>query len=72
MMEGEVVFYDQSDLDDWKPRPRALLQELIDTDTTSPLGQLFAEWNSANKRSIDEYARRRIVREGLSEVLEAK
>lgn len=71
-MEGEVVFYEPADLKNWRPRPRALVQELVQTDTTSTLGRLYAEWNAANRRSIDEYARRRIKREGLRQVLETR
>jgi len=57
-MEGEVVFFDQRALDEWKPRPRALIAELVETDTTSPLGKLYAEWNAGNRQAIDEYERR--------------
>jgi hypothetical protein len=57
-MEGEIVYYDRSELDAWRPRPRALVQELVETDTTSPLGQLYAEWNAGNRQAIDEYERK--------------
>lgn len=57
-MEGEIVYYDRSELDAWTPRPRALVQELVETDTTSPLGQLYAEWNAGNRQAIDEYERK--------------
>lgn len=56
-MEGEIVFYDQADLDEWTPRPRALVAELVG-DTTSPLGQLYDEWNKANQRARTAYAER--------------
>jgi hypothetical protein len=56
-MEGEIVFYSQRDLDEWRPRPRGLVAEL-QADTTSPLGQLYAKWNEANQRARDEYERR--------------
>jgi len=48
-MEGEIVFYDPSILED----PPELVE-----DTTSPLGRLFARWNERNRRARDEYERR--------------
>lgn len=56
-MEGEIVFYDQPDLEAWKPREYVPLDE----DTISPLGQLYAAWNAVQRRTIDEYDRRRRV-----------
>lgn len=53
-MEGEIVYYDQAELDDfYRERP-----ELIE-DTISPLGQIYAEWNTIQRATIDEYDRRR-------------
>lgn len=53
-MEGEIVFYEQRDLDDWRPRPHGLIEELHE-DTISPLGQLYADWNARNRAAIEEY-----------------
>lgn len=55
-MEGEVTFFSQAQLDEWRPRPRALVAELH-SDVTSPLGQLYAEWNAGNRRAIEDYDR---------------
>lgn len=54
-MEGELVFYDQAEIDAWSPRPR---KDWREADTSSTLGKLYAEWNAGNRRSIDEYDRR--------------
>lgn len=56
-MEGEIVFYEQRDLDQWRPRTRGMLAELHE-DTISPLGKLYAEWSAGNRQAIDEYDRR--------------
>jgi len=57
-MEGEIVFYEQADLDDWRPRPRGLVAELFETDTTSPLGRLYARWNERNRLAREAYEQR--------------
>lgn len=60
-MEGEVVFYDRAALNAWQPRSRTHYRDVA--DTTSTLGQLYAEWTATNRRAIDEYDRRRRARE---------
>lgn len=57
-MEGEIVFYDLGALE--KAWDRLLQAE----DTISPLGQLYAEYNANQRRTIDEYdeSRRRVER----------
>lgn len=48
-MEGELVYVDL----ERPPAPRG------EADTSSPLGQLYAKWNANQRRTIDEYDRRR-------------
>jgi hypothetical protein len=56
-MEGELVFYDRAVVDAWRPRARTSWRDAADTSST--LGQLYAEWNADNRRARNEYDRRR-------------
>ena len=50
-MEGELVYVDIEE------RPATWARDAA--DTSSPLGQLYAKWNANQRRTIDEYDRRR-------------
>jgi hypothetical protein len=52
-MEGELVFYDRAALAAWRPRSRTIWRDVADTSST--LGQLYAEWNAGIRRSIEAY-----------------
>ncbi len=52
-MEGELVFYDRADVRAWQPRSRTHWRDVADTSST--LGQLYAEWNAGNRRAMKAY-----------------
>lgn len=60
-MEGEVVFYDRAALYAWRPRSRTHYRDV--SDATSTLGQLYAEWNAANRRAMEAYDAKIVNRE---------
>jgi hypothetical protein len=52
-MEGELVFYDRATLNAWRPRSRTNWRDVADTSST--LGQLYADWNATNRRAMEAY-----------------
>lgn len=59
-MQGEITFYERRELDNWKPQLR---RDWRTAEMDTPLGRLLTEWNEANRRSINEYDRRRRAQE---------